>query len=85
MTSLFVGNLSFQTTETELRTLFDPMGPITRVHIVTDRDTGQNKGFGFVELANPADATKAIATLNGQEYNGRALRVNEAHAKRERL
>ena len=84
MANVFVGNLSFQTTEDELRSLFVPIGEVTRVHIVTDKATGQNRGFGFVEMTKDEDANKAIATLNGQDHNGRALRVNEANAKRER-
>ena len=83
MANVFVGNLSFQTTESELQSLFTPLGEVTRVHIVTDRDTGQNRGFGFVEMTNAEEASKAIAALNGQELNGRALKVNEAHPKRE--
>ena len=78
MKNLFVGNMSFQTTESDLRALFEPFGQITRIHIVTDRETGQPRGFAFVEIADDAEATKAISALNGKEVAGRALKVNEA-------
>src|SRR5438309_9667177 len=77
MKNLFVGNMSFQTTESDLRALFEPFGQITRIHIVTDRETGQPRGFAFVEIADDAEATKAISALNGKEVAGRALKVNE--------
>src|SRR3989441_13126071 len=73
---LYVGNLSFQTTETELKELFAQSGPVETVHIITDRETGRSKGFGFVEMQEGAD--HAMAQLNGKEFNGRALTVNEA-------
>jgi len=84
MKNLFVGNLSFQTTESELRALFEPFGEITRVNVVTDRDTGRARGFAFVEMTNDEEAAKAIAALNGKEVDGRALNVNEARPKTER-
>ena len=84
MKSLFVGNMSFQTTEDQLRSLFEPLGQITRVQIITDRDTGRARGFAFVEMPNDEEATKAIAALNGKEVGGRALNVNEARPKPER-
>ena len=84
MKNVFVGNLSFQSTENELRTLFEPFGEITRIQLITDRDTGRSRGFAFVEMANDEDATKAIAALNGKEVDGRALNVNEARPKPER-
>lgn len=84
MKNLFVGNMSFQTTEGELRSIFEPFGELTRVNVVTDRDTGQARGFGFVEMPNDDEATKAIAALNGKEVSGRALNVNEARPKTER-
>jgi cold-inducible RNA-binding protein len=84
MKNLFVGNMSFQTTESELRSLFEPFGELTRVNVVTDRDTGQARGFGFVEMSNDDEATKAIAVLNGKEVGGRALNVNEARPKTDR-
>ena len=73
---LYVGNLSFQTTESELKDLFTQAGLVETVHIITDRDTGRSKGFGFVEMQEGGD--KAIAEINGKDFNGRALTVNEA-------
>jgi len=84
MKNLFVGNMSFQTTEADLRALFEPFGAIARIHVVNDRETGQPRGFAFVEMANDDDAAKAMSGLNGKEVSGRALRVNEATAKPER-
>jgi RNA recognition motif-containing protein len=74
---IYVGNLAFQTTETELNDLFRPFGDVESVSIITDRDTGRSKGFGFVAM-NDDQATKAISELNGTQLNGRALTVNEA-------
>ena len=73
---LYVGNLSFETTETELKELFAQAGPVETVRIITDRDTGRSKGFGFVEMQEGGD--KAITEMNGKDFNGRALTVNEA-------
>ncbi len=84
MKNLFVGNMSFQTTESDLRVLFEPFGQITRVHVATDRETGRSRGFAFVEMANDAEAAKAIAALDGKEVGGRNLKVNEARPKPER-
>ncbi len=84
MKNLFVGNMSFQTTESELRALFEPFGQITRVHLATDRETGRARGFAFVEMANDEEAAKAIAALDGKEVGGRSLKVNEARPKPER-
>ena len=84
MKNLFIGNMSFQTTEGDLRAMFEPYGEINRVNVVTDRDTGRARGFAFVELANDAEAAKAITALNGKEVDGRALNVNEARPKPER-
>jgi len=84
MKNIFVGNLSFTATEDAVRALFESHGAVERVSIVTDRDTGQPKGFGFVEMTGDAEADKAIAALNGQELSGRALTVNEARPKTER-
>ena len=81
MTNLFVGNLSFQTTESDLRALFEPFGQIERVHIATDRETGQARGFAFVEMANDEEAKKAMASLDGKEVSGRNVKVNEARPK----
>ncbi len=84
MTNIFVGNLSFNATEASVRNLFSQYGQVDRVSIVTDRDTGQARGFGFVEMSNNAEAQQAIAQLNGQELDGRAMNVNEARPKEER-
>jgi cold-inducible RNA-binding protein len=84
MRNLFVGNLSFQTTESELTSLFEPYGEISRIQVMTDRDTGRSRGFAFVEMASEESAAKAIAELNGKEVDGRALNVNEAKPKPER-
>jgi RNA recognition motif-containing protein len=84
MSNIFVGNMSFQTTEDDLRALFQSFGEITRVNIPTDRDTGRARGFAFVEMASASDAAGAIAALNGRELGGRQLRVNEAQPKPER-
>jgi len=81
MKNLFVGNLNFQATESDLRALFEPFGPITRVHIATDRETGRSRGFAFVEMPNDADAAKAMAGLDGKEVGGRNLKVNEARPR----
>ncbi len=84
MKNLFVGNMSFQTTASDLRALFEPFGQITRVHVATDRETGRARGFAFVEMANDEEAAKAIAALDGKEVDGRNLKVNEARPKAER-
>jgi cold-inducible RNA-binding protein len=84
MRNLFVGNLSFQTTEGDLTALFEPFGEIARIQLMTDRDTGRSRGFAFVEMANDDAAAKAVAELNGKEVDGRALNVNEAKPKPER-
>jgi RNA recognition motif-containing protein len=84
MTNIFVGNLSYQTTEEELQSAFSEYGAVDRVSVVRDRDTGQSRGFAFVEMANAAEANKAIDALNGMELRGRALKVNEARPREER-
>jgi cold-inducible RNA-binding protein len=81
MKNIFVGNLSFNATEDAVRSMFTEYGTVDRVSIVTDRDTGRGKGFGFVEMSNNAEADRAIAELNGRELDGRALNVNEARPK----
>ena len=73
---LYVGNLSFETTESDLKELFSQAGTVETVRIITDRDTGRSKGFGFVEMQDGGD--KAIAEMNGRDFKGRALTVNEA-------
>jgi len=80
---IYVGNLSYQTTENDLTTLFEQVGQVESVNIITDRDTGRSKGFAFVEMSNE-DAEKAIAQFNGAEINGRALTVNEARPREDR-
>ena len=84
MKNIFVGNLSFGATEDSVRSLFATHGAVGRVNIVTDRDTGQPRGFGFVEMANDGEGDKAIAALNGTDLDGRALNVNEARPKADR-
>ena len=84
MKNIFVGNLSFNTNEDELRQLFEPHGQVDRVSIMTDRDTGRSRGFGFVEMASNEDGEKAIAALNGSQVGGRTINVNEARPKTER-
>ena len=81
---LYVGNLSFQTRESDLSELFAQAGQVESVQIITDRDTGRSKGFAFVEMGNDEAATKAIAQFNGKEVNGRNLSVNEARPKEKR-
>ncbi len=84
MKNIFVGNLDFNTSEEELRQLFEVHGQVDRVSIMTDRDTGRSRGFGFVEMASAEDGEKAIAALNGSQVGGRTLNVNEARPKPER-
>jgi cold-inducible RNA-binding protein len=84
MKNIFVGNLSYGATEQAVRALFEAHGTVDRVSIVTDRDTGQPRGFGFVEMSNNAEADRAIAALNGRDLDGRALNVNEARPKADR-
>jgi RNA recognition motif-containing protein len=80
MTKIYVGNLPFSTTETEIRGLFSPHGTVESVSLITDRDTGRPRGFGFVEMSR-ADASRAIQNLNGKMLGGRPLRVNEAQER----
>ncbi len=84
MKNHFVGNMSFQTTEGDLTALFQGFGQVTRVHLATDRETGRARGFAFVEMPNDEEAAKAIAGLNGKEFGGRNLKVNEARPRPER-
>lgn len=78
---LYVGNLPYSTTEEELRTLFGQAGQVTSIAIITDRDTGRSKGFGFVEMATPAEAQKALSMFNGYAMGRRQLTVNEARPR----
>jgi RNA recognition motif-containing protein len=82
--NIFVGNLSFETSEDAIRSLFAAYGTVDRVNVVTDRETGRAKGFGFVEMSNDGEGDKAIAALNGREIDGRALNVNVARPKEDR-
>ena len=81
---LYVGNLSYDVDSSALEALFQPHGTVQSAQIITDRDTGRSKGFGFVEMGSDAEAQAAIAALNGQENNGRALTVNEAKPREDR-
>jgi cold-inducible RNA-binding protein len=83
MKNIFVGNLNFGATEDAVRSMFESYGTVERVNIITDRDTGRAKGFGFVEMTNDGEAEKAISGLNGKDLDGRALNVNEARPKTE--
>lgn len=84
MKNLYVGNLPHSTTESELRAAFEAHGAVEKVTIVMDRDTGRSRGFGFVEMSNAGEADKAIAALNGTEFGGRTLTINEAKPKTDR-
>lgn len=80
--NIYVGNLPFSTTSDDLRAAFEAYGTVTRAQVVSDRDTGRSRGFGFVEMESGAD--EAIAALNGKDFNGRPLTVNEARPREER-
>lgn len=80
---LYVGNLSHETNETQLRELFTPFGEPDSARVITDRDSGRSKGFGFVEFANDSEAKAAMSALNGKQVNGRSLTVNEARPRNE--
>ena len=84
MKNIFVGNLSFNTSEDELRQIFEAFGQVDRVSILTDRETGRSRGFAFVEMTNTEEGDKAIAGLNGSQLGGRTINVNEARPKGER-
>ena len=81
--SIYVGNLPYGTTETEVRGMFEPFGTVSSIRMITDRDTGRLKGFGFVEMES-AEANKAIRELDGKDFGGRSLKVNEARERQER-
>ena len=81
--NIYIGNLSFDVTEEDLRQAFDPFGQISSVRIITDRDTGRSKGFGFVEMSNDAEAQAAISGLNDKDLQGRSIKVNEARPRSE--
>jgi len=80
---LYVGNLAFGVTDSQLQEMFAPYGSVQLAQVITDRDTGRSKGFGFVEMGSDQEAQAAIAALNGKEVDGRALTVNEARPKPE--
>ena len=84
MKKIFVGNFSFDTTEADLRQWFEPYGAVDAATVVTDRDNGRSRGFGFVEMQNNGEADAAITALNGRDSGGRPLTVNEARPKAER-
>ena len=83
MKNIYVGNLPFSANDDEVKGLFEAYGTVNSVNLITDRDTGRLRGFGFVEMED-ADATKAIESLDGQDFGGRALKVNEARERQER-
>ena len=84
MSKIYVGNLPFSATEDAVRDLFSAHGTVDSVALINDRDTGQPRGFGFVEMTSNSEAAKAIQSLNGFQMGGRALKVNEAQAKTDR-
>ena len=81
MKNIFVGNLDFAATDSSVRSMFEQYGTVDRVNLVTDRDTGRSRGFAFVEMSQTEEADRAIAGLNGTNFEGRALNVNEARPK----
>ncbi len=81
---LYVGNLSFSTTDQDLEEVFAELGTVESTNIITDRDTGRSRGFGFVEMSSPEEAQNAIAELDGKEVDGRNLKVNEAKPRENR-
>jgi RNA recognition motif-containing protein len=82
--NLYIGNLSFDTTEDDLREAFGALGSLTSVNLVTDRDTGRSRGFAFVEMSTEAEAQTVISSFDGAEFNGRALTVNVARPRESR-
>ena len=83
-TKLYVGNLSFGTTESDVRQMFEPCGSVSSCNLIMDKFTGKSRGFAFVEMSSPAEAAKAIAEVGGKDCDGRALTVNEAKAREDR-
>ena len=83
-TKLYVGNLSFRTTSDELREAFSSVGTVESASVIEDRETGRSRGFGFVEMATPEEATAAIEAFNGKDFGGRNLTVNEAKPRTDR-
>lgn len=84
MKNIYVGNLDFSTTDQDIRSLFEPFGQVDNVNLIRDQFSGQPKGFGFVEMADDAQAEKAIQQLNGQQLGNRNITVNEARPKASR-
>ncbi|HZN57618.1 MAG TPA: RNA-binding protein [Planctomycetota bacterium] len=82
--NIYVGNLSFKTTEDELRQAFEAFGQVSSVNIISDRETGRPRGFGFVEMANAEEGKKAVEAMNGTNFGGRTLTVNEARPREPR-
>ena len=82
--NIYVGNLSYNTTETELRTAFETHGEVSSAAVISDRDSGQSKGFGFVEMSDDEKAKAAISALDGSDLDGRQIKVNEARPRAER-
>ena len=82
--NIYTGNLSYNTTDADLREAFEAFGKVTSDTVISDRATGQSKGFGFVEMANNSEADAAIKALNGRDLNGRTIKVNQAEARKER-
>ncbi len=81
---LYVGNLAFDSTEADLQELFEQFGTVRETHVITDRETGRSRGFGFVTMGNNAEGEAAIAALHGKQFGGRTLTVNEARPKEDR-
>ncbi|MFL2636132.1 MAG: RNA recognition motif domain-containing protein [Tepidiformaceae bacterium] len=79
--NIYIGNISYQTTEDDVSTLFGEHGAVDSVHLISDRETGRSKGFGFVEMPNDEEAKKAIEAVDGSEFGGRQLKVNEARPR----
>ncbi len=84
MLNIYVGNLPYSTTDADMEDLFSQFGEVSRTHIITDRETGRSRGFGFVEMTNDEEGKKAIEELNGKDFGGRVLTVNEARPREER-
>ena len=79
--NIYIGNISYQTTEDDVQTLFGEHGTVDSVHLISDRETGRSKGFGFIEMPNDEEAKKAIEAFDGTEFGGRQLKVNEARPR----
>ncbi|GAB5442977.1 MAG: RNA-binding protein [Fuerstiella sp.] len=84
MTNIYVGNLSYNTSSQELEEAFSEFGAVSRANVISDRETGRSKGFGFVEMPDDGDAQAAISAMNDRDLDGRALKVNEARPREER-